>query len=74
MSQGDITPDEASVIAGVLEVKRKAIETADPGGAALGCRGRTVKGGQAVTLRTRLKHVEQQFRHRARRPTAALLQ
>ena len=29
MSQGDITPDEASVIAGVLEVKRKAIETVD---------------------------------------------
>jgi hypothetical protein len=29
MSQGDLTPDEASVIAGVLEVKRKAIETVD---------------------------------------------
>ena len=29
MSQRDITPDEASVIAGVLEVKRKAIETVD---------------------------------------------
>jgi hypothetical protein len=29
MSHGDITPDEASVIAGVLEVKRKAIETVE---------------------------------------------
>jgi hypothetical protein len=29
MSQGDLTPDEASVIAGVLEIKRKAIETVD---------------------------------------------
>jgi hypothetical protein len=29
MSQGDLTPDEASVIAGVLEVKRNAIETVD---------------------------------------------
>ena len=29
MAQGDITPDEASVIAGVLEVKRKAIETVE---------------------------------------------
>jgi hypothetical protein len=29
MAQGDITPDEACIIAGVLEVKRKAIETVD---------------------------------------------
>jgi hypothetical protein len=27
MAEGEITPDEASVIAGVLEAKRKAIET-----------------------------------------------
>jgi hypothetical protein len=29
MSQGDLTADEASVIPGVLEVKRRAIETVD---------------------------------------------
>jgi hypothetical protein len=29
MADGDLTPDEASVVAGVLEAKRKAIETAD---------------------------------------------
>jgi len=29
MSCGDITPDEAATIAGVLEARRKAIETAD---------------------------------------------
>ena len=29
MAQGDLTPDEASVIAGVLEAKRQAIETVD---------------------------------------------
>jgi len=29
MASGEITPDEAATIAGVLEAKRKAIETAD---------------------------------------------
>jgi len=29
MANGHITPDEAATIAGVLEAKRKAIETAD---------------------------------------------
>ena len=29
MGDGDITPDEAATIAGVLEVKRRAIETAE---------------------------------------------
>jgi len=29
MAEGDITPDEAATVAGVLEVKRRAIETAD---------------------------------------------
>lgn len=29
MSQGDVTPDEAATIAGVLDVKRRAIETSD---------------------------------------------
>jgi hypothetical protein len=29
MAKGHITPDEAATIAGVLEAKRKAIETAD---------------------------------------------
>ncbi len=29
MADGDITPDEAATVAGVLEVKRRAIETAE---------------------------------------------
>jgi hypothetical protein len=29
MADGEVTPDEAATIAGVLEAKRKAIETAD---------------------------------------------
>ena len=29
MAEGDITPDEAAVVAGVLETKRKAIETVE---------------------------------------------
>jgi len=29
MARGDITPDEAAIVAGVIEVKRKAIETVD---------------------------------------------
>jgi hypothetical protein len=29
MAIGDITPDEAATIAGVLDAKRKALETAD---------------------------------------------
>jgi hypothetical protein len=29
MASGELTPDEAAVIAGVLEAKRKAIETGD---------------------------------------------
>ena len=29
MSEGEITPDEASTIAGVIEIKRRAIETVD---------------------------------------------
>jgi hypothetical protein len=34
MARGEITPDEAATIAGVLETKRKAIETAHPPGGA----------------------------------------
>jgi hypothetical protein len=29
MAEGEITPDEAAVVAGVLETKRKAIETVE---------------------------------------------
>jgi hypothetical protein len=29
MAEGDITPDEAATVAGVLEVKRRAIETSE---------------------------------------------
>ena len=29
MSEGEITPDEAAVVAGVLEIKRRAIETVE---------------------------------------------